>query len=163
MSERIEKLIKEYPMMVRERNLLANEIANFQGVTAEEVIESMYCVRLNDTGIQTKSLSDKTGQIALNYKAKTERINREWFEQLENRLNVLTDELVFFDAALMSLSGNLPSLMRDLVVEQMTWDELEEKYHVCRTMIGKYRRKGIRELEVLYEKHEQLAIAFMLG
>lgn len=42
MSVRIEKLIAEYPDMVRDRKCLAYQIAHFRGLSAEEVIESMY-------------------------------------------------------------------------------------------------------------------------
>lgn len=41
MSVRIEKLIAEYPDMVRDRKCLAYQIAHFRGLSAEEVIESM--------------------------------------------------------------------------------------------------------------------------
>ena len=45
MSVRIEKLIAEYPDMVRDRKCLAYQIAHFRGLSAEEVIESMYTPR----------------------------------------------------------------------------------------------------------------------
>ena len=41
MSERVERMIKEYPSMVMERDCLRHQLANFQGVTEEEVIDSM--------------------------------------------------------------------------------------------------------------------------
>ena len=38
MSERVERMIKEYPSMVMERDCLRHQLANFQGITEEEVI-----------------------------------------------------------------------------------------------------------------------------
>ena len=163
MSERIEKLLKDYPRMIQERNCVAREIAGFRGVTAEEVIESMYMTHTDGERVRTGSISDKTVNIALNYKDKMDQINNEWIEYLEAKLMSLNNEIIFFEAALASLTGKLPAIMRDLVVEHMTWDEAAAKYFVSSRMIGKYKRKAIRELDALYEMHDAEAITFMLG
>jgi len=163
MSERIEKLLKDYPKMMRERNCVAREIAGFRGVTAEEVIESMYTIQTDGERVRTGGVSDKTANIAMNYKNKMDHINNEWLEHLEVKLMSLNNEIIFFEAALASLTGKLPAIMRDLVVERMTWDEAAEKYFVSSRMIGKYRKKATRELDALYEMHDAEAITFMLG
>ena len=75
MSVRIEKLIAEYPDMVRDRKCLAYQIAHFRGLSAEEVIESMYTPRQDGERVQTSSLSDKTAQIAMNYRDRLNRMN----------------------------------------------------------------------------------------
>ena len=77
MSARIEKLIAEYPDMVRDRKCLAYQIAHFRGLSAEEVIESMYTPQQDGERVQTSSLSDKTAQIAMNYRDRLNRMNRE--------------------------------------------------------------------------------------
>jgi len=163
MNKRIEQLLKDYPAMIQERNCTAHEVAHFQGVTVEEVIESMYSIRPDGERVRASGTSEKTAQIALNYKSKMEEMNRDWYDQLAAKLKVLTDELIFFDSALAALSGNLPGIMRDMVVGQMTWDALAERYYVSRRMIGKYRRKAIRELDMLYQNHDRLATDYMLG
>jgi len=162
MSARIEKLLKEYPKLKRERDCLAHQIAHFRGVTAEEVIESMYTPRMDGERVQTSGTSDKTAQIALNYQERMERINREWFGHLENKLRVLNEELQFLEAALGSLSKKLPEVMRDMVIGQMTWDALSTKYYVSRRMIGKYRKRAIEELDSLYEVRDKEVVAYIL-
>ena len=163
MSKKVEKILKDYPRMLQERKCVAYEIANFRGVTAEEVIKSMYTPHTNHERVQSSRQSDKTAQIAMNYKDKMDRINSEWIEYLEAKLKLVNDEIVFFEAALSSLSGKLPVIIRDLVIEQMTWNDLADKYFVSKRMIGYYRRKAIGELDRLYENHNRYTVAYMLS
>ncbi len=162
MSKRVEAILKSYPEMVQKRNCLAYQIAHFKGLSAEEVIESMYTPRQDGERVQTSTISDKTAQIAMVYQERRERMNREWYEYLEAQLKSLNDELVFFEAALDSLSGRLPCIMRDMVIDHLTWNELAQKYYVSQRMIGKYRKKAIAELELLYADRETKDIAFLL-
>ncbi len=162
MSKRIEAILKSYPEMVQKRNCLAYQIAHFKGLSAEEVIESMYTPRQDGERVQTSTISDKTAQIAMAYQERRERMNREWYEYLEAQLKSLNDELVFFEAALDSLSGRLPCIMRDMVIDHLTWNELAQKYYVSQRMIGKYRKKAIAELELLYADRETKDITFLL-
>ncbi len=162
MSKRVEAILKSYPEMVQKRNCLAYQIAHFMGLSAEEVIESMYTPRQDGERVQTSTISDKTAQIAMVYQERRERLNREWYEYLEAQLKALNDELLFFEAALDSLSGRLPCIMRDMVIDHLTWNELAQKYYVSQRMIGKYRKKAIAELESLYTDRETKDIAFLL-
>ena len=162
MSARIGKLLKEYPKLKRERDCLAHQIAHFRGVTAEEVIQSMYTPRMEGERVQTSGTSDKTAQIALNYQERMERINREWFEHLEHRLKQLTDELSFFESALDSLSGRLPAIMRALVVRQSTWDSVQAEYHIGRATLSAYRKQAISELDELFAAQDRAEAAYLL-
>ena len=74
MNKRLERMLKNYPAMVRERDSIAHQIAHFKGLNAEEVIESMYTAHSDGERVQTSNLSDKTAQIAMNYQDKMERI-----------------------------------------------------------------------------------------
>ena len=140
MSVRIEKLIAEYPDMVRDRKCLAYQIAHFRGLSAEEVIESMYTPRQDGERVQTSSLSDKTAQIAMNYRDRLNRMNREWYEHLEWRLRCVSDELDFFESALHSLPADLEPVMWDLVVEQLKWEAVEQKYAISHTTVYRMRK-----------------------
>ena len=163
MSVRIEKLIAEYPDMVRDRKCLAYQIAHFRGLSAEEVIESMYTLRQDGERVQTSSLSDKTAQIAMSYRERLNRMNREWYEHLEWRLRCVSDELDFFESAIRALSGELSSVMVCLVLDGMTWDATADALHMSRANIGKLRKKAILELDMLYARHDLETTAYMLG
>ena len=163
MSERIEKLIAEYPTMVRDRKCLAYEIAHFRGVSADEVIESMYTGHQDGERVQTSTLSDKTAQIAMSYRVRQDEINREWREQLESKLQEVTDEMNFLEDAIRSLPKNQSQVMRCLVLEGRTWDDTSYRLHMSRANVGKLRKKAIAELDAIYEKHDRILTEFMLG
>lgn len=162
MSERVEKLIEAYPQMLREQKCLTHQLAHFRGFTASEVIDSMYMPRQDGERVQTSGISDKTAQIALNYRDRMEQMNREWYAHLERKLVCLTDEIAFFESALRSLSGELPVIMWDLVVEAMTWDAVADLHHMSRANIGRLRKRAISELDELYREHDREAAAYML-
>lgn len=163
MKERIEKIMQSYQQIVMERNCLENQIMNFQGITESEMIESMYFVQPDGERVQTSGVSDKTGRIAITYKDRMKRINREWQEHLVKKHSALFEELLFFESAILSLSGILPDFISDMVINGLTWDDLAAKYHVSRTMVAKYRKKAIRELEILYTIHDKEMEEYILS
>ena len=162
MNERIEKIMQDYPQVVMERTCLENQILNFKGITETETIESMYFTQPEGERVQASGVSDKTARIAITYKNKMEHINCEWREHLEKKHSILAEELIFFESAVLSLSGILPDFISDMVIEGLTWDDLADKYHVSRTMVAKYRKKAIRELEILYAIHDQEMAEYIL-
>ena len=163
MSGRVEKIMQEYSQMVMERVCLENQIRNFQGITEEEMIDSLQFSQPDAERVQTSGVSDKTGRIAVSYKDKMDRINKEWQAHLEKKHSVLLEELVFFESAVFSLSGILPDLISDMVVKGLTWDDLADKYHISRTMVAKNRKRAIRELEILYAIHDVEMAEYILS
>jgi hypothetical protein len=163
MSVRVEQLMRDYHQMVMERNCLENQIKQFNGISENEMINSMYFNNQKGERVQTSGVSDKTASIAIKYKGEMNKVNRGWLKHLKKRYRMLSDELIFFESAITSLSGNLPEIMYDLVINGLTWDELTLKYHVSRTMIAKYRKKAIHELKTLYTNHEKEVVDYMLS
>ena len=49
-----------------------------------------------------------------------------------------------------------------MAVERFTWEELMMKYHISHTMVAKYRKKAIKELDVLYEERDRQTESFIL-
>ena len=163
MNKRLERMLKNYPAIVRERDSIAHQIAHFKGLSAEEVIDSMYTAHSDGERVQTSNLSDKTAQIAMNYQDKMERINREWYEHLERKLRTLNDEISFFKSSLDTLPEHLSSLMMDMIVKDQTWDTLEAEHHIGRATIHRYRRKAIALLDAIYECDEQETREYLLS
>jgi hypothetical protein len=163
MSERTERLIRDYPANKTQLECLRNQISSFRGVSEQEVIDTMLFSQPDGERVQTSNIADKTASIALNYRKRREQINREWYEHLERQYMDLLEELRFFESALRSLSGVEGAVLADQVLNGATWDELSERYHVCRTMIGKYRKKAISELDRLYQCHDAEMVAYMLS
>ncbi len=163
MNGRVERIMQEYRQMVMERICLENQIRNFQGITEEEMIDSLHFSQPDGERVQTSGVSDKTGRIAVSYKDRLDRINKEWQAHLEKKHAVLVEELIFFESAIFSLSGILPAFISDMVVKELSWDDLAAKYHISRTMVAKNRKKAIRELENLYAIHDKEMAEYMLS
>ena len=162
MSERVERMIKEYPSMVMERDCLRHQLANFQGVTEEEVIDAMTFSSPEGERVQTSNITDKTASIAISFRDRVHRINRDWIDHLTVKLLALEEEIDFFHSAIRAISPELAPLMWDLTVERLTWDAVEANHHVCRATIGKYRKKAICELDALYAAHDKEMADYIL-
>lgn len=163
MSERIEKIIQDYTRMIMERTYLENQIKNFLGISESEMIESICFIQPDSERVQTSGVSDKTAHIAMSYRNDMARINMEWRKHLEKEHSILAGELLFFESAVKSLSGNLPEFVTDMVMNGLTWDTLADKYHISRTMVAKYRRKAISELDTLLAIHDKTMADFILS
>lgn len=163
MSEMIEKIMQQYQRMVMERACLENQIKNFKGITETEMIESISFTQPSAERVQSNGVSDKTACIAMSYHEKMDRINNEWQEHLEKKHSILVGELILFESAVKSLSGNLPEFIADMVINRLTWGALTNKYHVSRTMVAKYRKKAIQELNTLYAIHETTMADYILS
>jgi hypothetical protein len=155
--------MQEYQQMMMERICIEHQIRKFQGITEEEMIDSLQFSQPDGERVQTSGVSDKTARIAVSYKDKMDRINKEWQAHLEKKHTVLMEELIFFESAVFSLSGNLPEFVSDMVIKGLTWDDLAAKHHISRTMVAKNRKKAIRELENLYAIHDKEMAEYILS
>ncbi len=158
----IEKLFKEYRNWKKDMGLLEFELSRFEGVPYEDVIRSMCLGQPQGEKVQGGGTSDKTGNTAVKYRQVKERLDDDWFEYLLGRYRAVKEELEFFEYAVGQLSGRLPEVVRDMVMEDMTWRALSEKYSVSEAMIGKYRKKALAEMRELYLMRERTAGRYLL-
>lgn len=158
----IEKLFKEYRNWKKDMGLLEFELSRFEGVPYEDVIRSMCLGQPQGEKVQGGGTSDKTGNTAVKYRQVKERLDDDWFEYLLGRYRTVKEELEFFEYAVGQLSGRLPEVVRDMVMEDMTWRALSEKYSVSEAMIGKYRKKALAEMRELYLMRERTAGRYLL-
>lgn len=163
MSKRIEKIMKEYPQRTLELRCLKNQIKTFTGISDKDFIETMQFAKPEGERVQTSNISDKTAKIALSYENKMNRINDGWYRHLIRKHDSLQEELNFFELSMQSLSGRLPEIITDMIINDLTWDEISDKYDISRTMIAKHRKKAICELEELYNLRDQELADYMLS
>jgi len=163
MNKHLERVLKEYPHLILERNSLKQQLIHFKGLTAEEVIESMFTPQMEGERVQTSTISDKTATIALTYQERMDRLNREWYEHIERKHAELDEEIKFFESSLDSISESFRSLMKDMLLKGCTWDYLEGAYHVCRMTIMRYRKKALAELSEIYDKRDKEMLSFLLS
>lgn len=159
----VEKLFKEYHTWKRDIGFFEFELSRFEGVPYDDVIGSLCFSRPGGDKVQTSGISDKTGKAAIIYRQVKERLDDEWFEFLIQKYQSIRDDMEFFEYAIGQLSGKLPEIIRDMVIEQLTWRELSGKYDVSETMIAKYRKKAISELTAIYQLREQTAGQYFLS
>lgn len=163
MREEIRKMFCEYSIREKELQVLKFRITNFKGVDADEVIETMCFSNPQEERVQTSGPSDKTASAAINYRKVADRLENELFDGLLDQYRKKKEEMEFFHFGVDSLSGGLPDVIRDMVIEGMEWQELSEKYGVSHSMIGKYRKKALEELEVIYSIREHTETSFILS
>lgn len=159
----VEKLFKEYDKWKKDMKFLEFELSRFQGVAYDEVIESLCFSNPQEERVQNSSISDKTGKTALIYRQVKERMDDEWFDFLLERYRSLKEQTDFFEYAVGQLSGRLPEIIWDMIMEKMSWQELMIKYRVSHAMIGKYRKKALEELQMIYTLRNQHSDNYMLS
>lgn len=159
----VEKLFKEYDKCKKDMKFLEFELSRFQGVPYDDVIESLCFSNPQEERVQNSNISDKTGKTALIYRQVKERMDDEWFEFLLERYQSLKEQTDFFEYAVEQLSGRLPEVIWDMIMEKMSWQELMIKYRVSHAMIGKYRKKALEELQMIYTLRNQHSDNYMLS
>ena len=158
----VEKLFKDYDKWKRDMGILEFELSRFEGVPYDDVIESLCFSHPQGDKVQTSGISDKTGKTAIIYRQVKERLDDDWFDYLIEQYKSVKEEVEFFEYAINRLSGKQSQVLKDMVLGQMSWQELMSKYNVSHAMIGKYRKKAIKELEGIYGMREQNTENYML-
>ena len=87
-----EVMMKEYKNMKKELTVTEFQLRQFQGVSEQDMIDSMLYSHQEGERVQTSTLSDKTANIAVKYKAAMERENDEWYGFLFHRYMFLKEE-----------------------------------------------------------------------
>lgn len=159
----MEHLFKDYSKWKKSRTMLAHELVRFEGVTDDEVIESMCYSRPEGERIQKSGITDTTGKTAIYYRKVAETINDDWYDFLFRQYREVKEEIDFFEAAVGQLSGRLPQIINDMVILEMPWKEVAGKYQVSEAMLTKYRKKALGELGTLYELREKQVERFLLS
>ena len=128
--------------MKKELTVTEFQLRQFQGVSEQDMIDSMLYAHPEGERVQTSTLSDKTANIAIKYRTAIERENDEWYGFLFHRYMFLKEELDFFEHAV---------------------NGLDERHRSIITMIAKYRKAALKELDKQYELRDRQVEAFVLG
>lgn len=158
-----ENVFDKYRKWKKERITLAFELSRFEGVSTDDVIESMCLSRPQDERVQTSGISDRTAKTAVYYRKVAESMNDDWYDFLFRKYQYVKDEIDFFEYAVNQLSGRLSGVIRDMVIYDMQWKEVAAKYAVSEAMLTKYRRKALSELAVLYEGRAKHTADYLLS
>lgn len=91
----VEKMINDYPSMVRERERLKKQIESCEFLSAEELISAMSFSHPDGERVQSSDLSDKTARIAIAYEARLEQMNDEIIIPMVKRVERLNRNYFF--------------------------------------------------------------------
>lgn len=159
----VEKVISDYPQMVREREHLKKQIENFEFLSADELISAMSFSHPDGERVQSSALSDKTARIALGYRDKLDRINEELIVPMQKRYYALDAEISFLESAISHLPDDLFHIMQGLVIEGRTWDEVSEEMFISITKLQKLRKAAIDHLTRTYQRRESEQVRILLS
>ena len=159
----VEKIISEYPQMVREREHLKKQMEAQEFLSADELISAMSFSHPDGERVQSSDLSDKTARIALGYREKLERINEELIVPMQKRYTVLDNEISFLEDAICNLPEDSAYVMQELVIEGLTWEEVSQEMFISVTKLQKLRKAAIDNLIRAYQKRESEQIRILLS
>ncbi len=159
----VEKMIKEYPRMVREREALRKQIEEIEFLSAEELISAMSFSHPDGERVQSSDLSDKTAKIAMSYQRRLDYINDEMIEPMIKKLGAMDEEIEFFENAVRRLPREVAAIGAALFLEGLSWDEMESEFYMGRKYIAKYRDQAIDCLVRQYQIRESQMEAQLLS
>ena len=163
MREHVEKLIAEYPKMLRTRSFLKKQIENYVPVTVDDVIDAMTFSQPEGDRVQTSNISDKTCSIALHYRDRVNRMNEEaiggWVKEYED----LDTEITFLERCIRNLPGDLYDVMTTLVLDGASWDKAERCLYMSRSTIASRRQEALALLTLAYQKRASKIEALILS
>ena len=148
----VEKMISEYPQMVRERDSLRKQLESCEFLSADELINAMSFSHPEGERVQSSNISDKTTKVAMEYQERLDKINSELIGPMQKRYDALDEEITFFEESVRGLPDNMADIMIALFLEGVTWDNLEVDFLMNRRTISDYRKNAISCLVRMYQR-----------
>lgn len=158
---RAEEMVKKYDEIKKELKLLDFQLSRFEGITEEDVIDTMTFSHPDGDKVVTSGTTDKTFSIASKYKRIMERENDEWYEFLIRRRIHLSEEIEFFEQSIEAVSHN--DIARAIFVQKMSWTEVESLFSLSHAAVGKYRKQALKELEEIYITRDKQLESYLLS
>jgi len=159
----VEKIINEYPQMVRERERLKKQLESCEFLSAEELINAMSFSHPEGEHVQSSNISDKTAKVAMEYQERLNKINNELIGPMQKRYDTLDEEITFFEESVRGLPDNMVDIMIALFLEGVTWDSVEVEFLMNRRTIAECRKKAISCLVRMYQGRASMMEAILLA
>ena len=159
-----EQMFRDYKAFKREISTLEFQLGQFQGISDHDVIRSMtFQKTVGEERVQNNTRSDKTASAAIHYRKVMERENEEWFQSILCRYRYVKEEIEFFEYSVSELGNVLSDIVMELLDGGLTWDGIALNHHVSRTMVAKYKKAAIKELNARYELRDRQTESYILN
>ena len=163
MRKYVEKLIHDYPEMLKQRARLQKRIAEYKPLSDDDVISAMVFFQPCGERVQTSSLSDKTYTTAVHYRDRQRQMDADALEEWLSEYEYLDSEITFLEQCIRELPEDLRRVMTALVLDGDSWDEAEGVLNMSRRPIADRRRMAIGVLTREFQKRSSKMEAEMLA
>lgn len=151
-------LLKNYNTMKREQESLQFERSRLEQMKAEETIEAMTFSSSQEERVDSGGISNKTADIALNYKQCHVELKARLLSEVDSRLRWINDTLERLDFYIGSLEAHQASILRDYYFEGYTWRELQDLRGVTDKTLMKHRNDAVKALVLKYSRLKSIGL-----
>jgi DNA-directed RNA polymerase specialized sigma subunit len=150
-KEHVEKMLKEYSQNKRIMQVNEEAIEQYLPVTKEEAIEIMNFSH-PEVCVQNTNISDRVAKIAMSFRRMARAWNREALRDMMVAYQEAWTEVSFIDYAIKHLPEREHRIMLRFFVEEASWSEICNEFHLSTTMVGRYRRRAIERMIQTYDR-----------
>lgn len=148
--DRIEYLMKNYSDVKLKLALVENQLLNFRPISEESVIQSLVYEKPDMERVKTSQINSRSETIALSFREKLEKENKEYWDSLMECYHFLKTELEFFESMVNLIPDDLKQFSKDLIFNEMSWDDISSHYEISRSTISYRKRKVHQQLKKCY-------------
>lgn len=143
--------LKSYPELKKKVVLLRYEQEHPARVSDGEVLDSMALSRPVSDGIRPSGyISDKTMQIATQFRDKADRLNQETTMEIAKELFDVERQLAKLEFYVSQLDQKQAEVIRKYYFERKPWGELQREMHLAPRTLIKRRDDGLDALVSIY-------------
>lgn len=155
--EEIETLLKKYQGWKKKITLLEYERSNPSKASELEVLGGLALARplIEGPGLPGH-ISDKTMQIALSFRDKTERMNCDTLIDIDQELEILQTRIEKLDFYVSQLDERQAEVIRGHYFEGKSWADLQKQLHISSRTLSNRRNGGLDALAAMGEYLEKV-------
>lgn len=147
--ERVVELLRDYLTNKRLLAIIQMEIEHFSGVTYDEAIEALALASAEGERVQSSSISDKTGRVALMFRDIADKDNQAALSEMVSELRAKQHEIEPLEYCVGLLASKQREVIRCIYFEGWTWVEACDHLGLNQTTLARTRRKAIKELALM--------------
>ncbi|HFR3770585.1 TPA: hypothetical protein ACHVGM_000997 [Streptococcus suis] len=121
-------------------------LENYKPISENAIIQSLVFEKNEGERVKTSLGKGRSEMLALNFREKMEAENREYFDSNLQKYLSLKADLDFFEQSVSRLDKEYQGLVKDLVFNGLTWDEVIYKHKMSRSTIGRKRKLAIEAI-----------------